>query len=77
MMWLSNKYVGQPHFVGSCIRRAILRLLAVAESGAYLAYVSISAARQMPKEPLYVDFYFKKGPPAIVRGEPYVYSPRV
>ena len=31
---------------------AILRLLAVAQSGAYSAYVSICDARQTPKEPV-------------------------
>ena len=50
--------------------QAILKLLAVAESAAYLAYVSISAARQMPKELHQTIFSAKKGSPAIVRGEP-------
>ena len=40
-----------------------MKLLAVAESAAYLAYVSISDTRQMPKEPLYVDFISKKARP--------------
>ena len=31
---------------------AILRLVAVTQSGAYLVYVSICGASQMPKEPV-------------------------
>ena len=40
-----------PIYFGNCITRAILKLVAVAESGAYSKYVSIYAASQMPKEP--------------------------
>ena len=45
---------GHPLFflhLSNCIKRAILRLLAVAQSGAYQTYVSICDARQTPKEP--------------------------
>ena len=49
--WLSNKYVGHPLFVRSCIRRAILRLLADGKTAAYLVYVRIFTLRQTPKEP--------------------------
>jgi hypothetical protein len=39
------------HHTGSCIIRAILRLLEDDEPAAYLTYVRSSAARQTPKEP--------------------------
>ena len=35
---------------------AILRLVAVAQSGAYYAYVSICGASQTPKEPVMLIF---------------------
>ena len=41
----------KPSIIRSFITRAIFRLVAVAQSGAYLKYVSICGASQTPKEP--------------------------
>ncbi|MBR5139197.1 MAG: hypothetical protein IKV12_06595, partial [Alistipes sp.] len=43
----------------NCIKRAILKLVAGRESGAYEKYVSISRTSQMPKEPCLTLFSSK------------------
>ena len=51
-------------------------MLEVRGCGAYYAYVSNPRARQMPKEPLYVDFISKKARALQERGEPYIITLR-